>query len=56
MDDIIVKSQEAEQHAKDLEQILDTLEKYKIKLNPDKYVFGVKAWKFLVFMISYRGI
>ena len=56
MDDIIVKSQGAEQHAKDLEQILDTLDKYKIKLNPDKSVFGVKAGKFLGFMISHRGI
>ena len=56
VDDIIVKSQEAEQHAKDLEQILDTLDKYKIKLNPDKYVFGVKTGKFLGFMISHRGI
>ena len=26
------------------------------KLNPDKCVFGVKAGKFLGFMISYRGI
>ena len=56
MDDIIVKSQRVEQHAKDLEQILDTLDSYKIKLNPDKCVFGVKAGKFLGFMISHRGI
>ena len=56
VDDIIVKSQKSEQHARDLEQILDTLDKYKIKLNPDKCVFGVKAGKFLGFMISHRGI
>ena len=56
MDDIIVRSQGAEQHAKDLEQILDTLDRYKIKLNPDKCVFRVKAGKFLGFMISHRGI
>ena len=56
MDNIIVKSQRAEQHAKDLEQILDTLNRYNIKLNPDKCVFGVKARKFLRFMISYKGI
>ena len=47
VDDIIVKSQESEQYTKDLEQILDTLDRYKIKLNPDKCVFG--------FMISHRG-
>ena len=51
MDDIIVKSQGSEQYARDLEQILDTLDMYKIKLNPDKCVFGVKAEKFLGFMI-----
>ena len=56
VDGIIVKSQRAEQHVKDLEQILDTLDRYKIKLNPDKCVFGVKARKFLGFMISHKGI
>ena len=56
MDDIIVKSQGKNQHAKDLEQILDTLDRYKIKLNPDKCVFGVKAKNFLGFMILHRGI
>ena len=56
VDDIIVKSQAAEEHVKDLEQILDTLDRYKIKLNPDKCVFGVKAGKFLGFMILHRGI
>ena len=39
-----------------MEQILNTLDRYKIKLNPDKCVFGVKAGKFLEFMISHRGI
>ena len=32
------------------------MDKHKIKLNPDKCVFGVKAKKFLGFMISHRGI
>ena len=56
VDDIIVKSQKSEQHARDLEQILDMLDKYKIKFNPDKCVFGIKAGKFMGFMISHRGI
>ena len=56
MDDIIVKSLGANQYAKDLEQILDILDRYKIKLNPKKCVFGVKAEKFLGFMISHKGI
>ena len=56
VDDIIIKSQDEDQYAKDLEQILNTLDKYKIKLNPNKYLFRVKARKFLRFMISHRGI
>ena len=32
------------------------MDKHKIKLNPDKCVFGVKVGKFLEFMISHRGI
>ena len=56
MDDIIMKSLEEEQHAKGLEQILTTLDKYKIKLNPEKCVFRVKTGKFLGFMISHKGI
>ena len=56
VDDIIVKSQGEDQHAKNLEQILNILDRYNIKLNPEKCVFGVKARKFLGFMISHRGI
>ena len=41
VDNIIVKSHTAEQHAMDLQQILGILDKYRIKLNPDKCVFGV---------------
>ena len=43
---IIVKSQRAEQHGEDLEQILNILDKYRIKLNPDKCVFGVNQGSF----------
>ena len=46
----------ASQYANDLEQILDTLDRYKLKLNLDKCVFGVKAGKFMGFMISHRDI
>ena len=56
IDDIIAKSYTAEQHTMDLQQILGILDKYRIKLNPDKCVFSVQAGKFLGFMISHRGI
>ena len=52
VDDLIVKSQTAKDHSIDLERILKKLVEYKVKLNPDKCVFGVKPGKFLGFMIS----
>jgi hypothetical protein len=34
----------------------DNLRKYKMMLNPKKYVFGVSSGKLLSYMISPRGI
>ena len=36
--------------------MFDTLRSYNMKLNPSKCVFGVTTGKFLVFMVSQRGI
>ena len=52
VDNLIIKSQTVEDHSIDLEWVLKKLDKYKVKLNPDKSVFGVKTRKFLGFMIS----
>ena len=43
VDDLIVKSRTEEDYSTDLERVLTTLDEYKVKLNPDKCVFGVKA-------------
>ena len=56
MDDLIVKSRLDEDHSIDLEWVLEKLDKYKVKFNPDKCVLEVKVEKFLSFMISQRGI
>lgn len=56
IDDLVVKSFSFEQHLKDPKNVFAMLKKYKIKLNPIKYVFGIKARKFLGFMISKNGI
>lgn len=53
---ILVKSKEAESHLEDLRETLDTLGKYQIKLNPAKCMFRVSSGKFLGFMVSQRGI
>jgi hypothetical protein len=40
----------------DLQQTFDNLHKYKWKLNPTKYVFGVPSGQLLGFLVSHRGI
>ena len=56
VDDILVKNKSTKNHIVDLEETFSTLQKYKMKLNPTKYTFGVTSGKFLGFMISGCGI
>ncbi|XP_058103396.1 uncharacterized protein LOC131246956 [Magnolia sinica] len=56
IDNMLVKSIKATDHATDLEKIFLILRRYKIKLNPSKCAFGVCSGKFLGFLISQRGI
>ena len=53
---MLVKSQREESHLEDLRETFDTLHSYNMKLNLGKYAFRVTAGKFLVFMVSQRGI
>ena len=56
VDDMLVKSRREEYHLEDLWETFDTLRSYNMKLNLGKCAFGVTAEKFLVFMVSQRGI
>ncbi|XP_048229075.1 uncharacterized protein LOC125369847 [Ricinus communis] len=56
VDDMIIKLAKVEDHARDLREAFNILEKYQLKLNPDKCAFSVKVRKFLGFLISQRGI
>jgi len=56
VDDMVVTSHERGQHAADLEELFATISKYRLKLNPEKCVFGVEVGKFLGFMLTERGI
>ena len=56
IDDMVVKSKKAEDHLRDLEEAFDILDNYNMKLNPSKCHFGVKAGKFLGYMVTKRGI
>ena len=56
VDDMVVASKDRTQHVADLEELFVTISKYRLKLNPEKCVFGVEVGKFLGFMLTERGI
>ena len=53
---MLVKSRREEDYLEDLRETFDTLCSYNMKLNPGKCAFEVTAGKFLVFLVSQRGI
>ncbi|XP_012857161.1 PREDICTED: uncharacterized protein LOC105976442 [Erythranthe guttata] len=55
IDDMLVKSVKVSDHLTDLDQCFATLRKYKMKLNPLKCSFGVRADKALPFFKILRG-
>ncbi|XP_012848582.1 PREDICTED: uncharacterized protein LOC105968491 [Erythranthe guttata] len=56
VDDMLVKSEEAESHIEDLKETFATLRRYGMKLNPLKCAFGVEAGKFLGYMVTKKGV
>jgi len=56
VDDMLVTSEENDQHVADLEELLSTIAKYNLKLNLEKCVFRVEAGNFLGFLLTERGI
>ncbi|PKI75946.1 hypothetical protein CRG98_003680 [Punica granatum] len=56
VDGMIVKSRLANGHCIDLQETFDTLQKYRMKLNPEKCAFRMQSGKFLGFMINQQGI
>ena len=56
VDNIVVKSRRADQLVADLEQTFAKLRANDIKLNPEKYVFGVPRGMLVGFIVSKHGI
>jgi ribonuclease HI len=56
IDDMVVKTAEEGEHDQDLGDILASVRKYNMRLNPAKCSFGVQSGKFLGFMLTNRGI
>jgi hypothetical protein len=55
-DDVIVKSDSIDNHLVNLHLALERMHRYRLKMNPLKYAFGVSAGKFLGFIIHEHGI
>ena len=53
---MVVKSKRETQHIDDLKEVFEVLQQHKLRLNADKCAFGVKAGKFLEYLITNRGI
>src|SRR3954471_7814426 len=56
VDDIVIKTKEARTLIDDLRETFDNLDRYRIKLNPEKCAFGVPSGQLLGYFISQRGI
>jgi hypothetical protein len=56
IDKIIIKSQKQESLLGDLEEAFDSLWAKRVKLNPERCIFGVPSGKLLSFLVSHRGI
>ena len=56
MDDIVVKTKDKATLVQDLEETFSNLRKIKLKLNPEKCVFGVPSGKLLGFFVLQCGI
>ena len=56
VDNMMVKSKIREGHFEALDKFLARLEKYNLRLNPKKCVFGVTSGKLLGHIVSERGI
>jgi hypothetical protein len=56
IDDVVVKLKNHGDLLDYIKETFDNLHKYKMLLNPKKYVFGVSSGKLLGYMVSSRGI
>ncbi|KAM2127807.1 hypothetical protein ACFX1R_007669 [Malus domestica] len=56
IDDIVVKSKIEEQHLTDLRQALTRMRIHKLKMNPKKCTFVIRAGNFLGFLVHQRGV
>ena len=52
IDDMLVKSKSRKDHLAHLREAFQLMRSYCLRLNPDKYAFGVEFGNFLGFLVS----
>ena len=52
VDDMLVKSTQRPDHLRHRSEAFNLFRKYKVKLNSEKYMFGVASEKFLGFLVT----
>ncbi|GJW60922.1 hypothetical protein Tco_0110257, partial [Tanacetum coccineum] len=56
VDDIVIKSKTEHEMIMDIAETFNNLRRINMKLNPKKYSFGIEEGKFLVYMVTSKGI
>jgi hypothetical protein len=56
IDDIVIKLASFSEHMADLQATLERMRKYRLKMNPLKYAFGVSAGRFLGSIVHEGGV
>lgn len=56
INDIVIKSEKANEYVQDLEEVFNVRRKYRVKLNLKNCVFNVVASKFLGFIAFQKGM
>jgi hypothetical protein len=56
VDDIVVASKNKDNHLADLAETFTNMQDTRLRLNPEKCVFGVRQGKILGYLVSHRGI
>ena len=56
IDNMLVKIKAKDELLSNLETMFECLRRHRMRLNPQKCVFAIEAWKFLGFMLTHQGI
>jgi hypothetical protein len=56
VDDVVIKTRSHDEFITDLEETLNSLRRFRWKLNSAKYIFGVPQGKLLGFIVTHHGI